>query len=95
MAVGYPLRLALRVALSLAQIGEFSFIVGNLALHNKLLPDEAMHVLVAASIFTISFAPLLQFLVDPITRFVQSLAMAASTNHHATTIFVGTGSLVG
>lgn len=67
LAIGYPLRLALRVALSLAQIGEFSFIVGNLALQQKLLPDEAMHVLVAASIFTISLSPLLQFLVDPVT----------------------------
>ncbi len=50
LAIGYPLRLALRVALSLAQIGEFSFIVGNLAMHEHLMSPEAMHVLVAASI---------------------------------------------
>lgn len=68
LAGGYPLRLALRVALSLAQIGEFTFVVGNLALHQQLIPSEAMHVLVAASILTISIAPLLQLVVDPITR---------------------------
>ncbi len=68
LAIGYPLRLALRVALSLAQIGEFSFIVGNLAMHEHLMSPEAMHVLVAASIFTISLAPMLQYTVEPVTR---------------------------
>lgn len=70
LLIGYPLRLALRVALSLAQIGEFSFIVGNLAVHQQLVTAEAMHVLVAASIITISVAPLLQYLVDPLTQLV-------------------------
>ncbi len=40
LAAGYPLRLALRVSLCLAQIGEFSFIVGNLAMQQQLLPQE-------------------------------------------------------
>ncbi|MCC6510349.1 MAG: cation:proton antiporter [Pirellulaceae bacterium] len=68
IVLGYPLKLALRVAFSLAQIGEFSFIVANLARDLELLPIEAMHVLVAASIISISLSPLWQYLVEPITK---------------------------
>ncbi len=68
LLLGYPLRAALRVALCLGQIGEFSFIVANMALQQQLLPPEAMHVLVACSIFSISITPLTQYLVDPIAK---------------------------
>jgi CPA2 family monovalent cation:H+ antiporter-2 len=54
------------VALSLGQIGEFSFILASLAQGLGLLPAAAMHVLVAASIFSISVSPLLQYIVEPI-----------------------------
>lgn len=59
LVLGRGARIGLRVAASLAQIGEFSFIVASLGGHLKLLPEEATHSLVAASIATIALNPLL------------------------------------
>ncbi len=47
--LGYSVRTALTVALGLAQIGEFSFILSDLAGRHGLLPDEGRHVLVASA----------------------------------------------
>ncbi len=58
-ALGKPLRTGLTVALGLAQIGEFSFILAQVAGEHKLLPDEGRHVLVAAAIFSITLNPIL------------------------------------
>jgi CPA2 family monovalent cation:H+ antiporter-2 len=57
--LGYPLRTGLTVALGLAQIGEFSFILGQVAFKNNLLGDNAIHTLVAAAIVSITINPLL------------------------------------
>ena len=65
LALGYPLELSLRVAFSLAQIGEFSFIISSLAQEIQLIPAEVMQVLVAVSIASISISPILQQFVDP------------------------------
>jgi CPA2 family monovalent cation:H+ antiporter-2 len=66
MVLGYPLRTAMTVAIALAQIGEFSFIVGNLALKLDLLPQAGMNVLVASAIVSITLNPFLFRLIDPI-----------------------------
>jgi K+:H+ antiporter len=55
----YPLTSALVVGVSLAQIGEFSFILVALGLSLELLPAEAQSLVVAAAILTISLNPLL------------------------------------
>lgn len=49
---------SLTVALSLAQIGEFSFILAQEALKLKLLPDEGYDLLVAVALISISLNPL-------------------------------------
>ena len=54
---GHPLRTALVVAGGLAQIGEFSFILGDTATSLGLLPGGGSHVLVAAAIVSISLNP--------------------------------------
>lgn len=59
MILGYSLKIALTVAIALAQIGEFSFILAEEALHLKLIPDEGFDILVAAALLTISLNPLL------------------------------------
>jgi len=64
MLLGYPLRTALAVAVALAQIGEFSFILAALGRKLEVLPPEANHALVAASIVSIGLNPLLYRLVD-------------------------------
>lgn len=55
----YPFKTALTVAIGLAQIGEFSFILSEQALNLKILPDAAYDLIVAAAIVTISINPLL------------------------------------
>lgn len=57
--LGYSIKVALTVAIALAQIGEFSFILAEEALHLKLIPDEGFDILVAAALLTISLNPLL------------------------------------
>lgn len=59
LILGYGARIGLRVAVALAQIGEFSFIVATLGDQLKLLPDGATDSLVAASILSITLNPLL------------------------------------
>jgi CPA2 family monovalent cation:H+ antiporter-2 len=57
--LGYPARTALTVAIGLAQIGEFSFILAQVATSHKLIPPEAMQVLVASAMISITINPLL------------------------------------
>lgn len=57
--LGYSARTALTVALGLAQIGEFSFILSDLARVNGLMPDSGHNVLVASAIISITLNPLL------------------------------------
>lgn len=55
----YPLKVALTVALALAQIGEFSFILGEEAIKFHLLPDEGYDIIVACALISISLNPLI------------------------------------
>jgi len=71
LAMGQPLRTALRVGLSLSQIGEFSFIVANLGRQQGLLSDGAIHVLVTVSIVSIALAPVMQWLASPIATWIR------------------------
>lgn len=66
LALGYPVRVALAVAVALGQIGEFSFILAALGATLKVLPDGATNALVAAAIVSISVNPLLYRAVGPI-----------------------------
>jgi len=59
LVLGHPLRVALGVAVALAQIGEFSFIVAGLGRQLELLPEAATQALVAASMISISLNPIL------------------------------------
>ncbi|MFY8222017.1 MAG: cation:proton antiporter [Pirellulales bacterium] len=59
VVLGYPLRVALPVAMSLAQIGEFSFMLAAVARELGAMPDRAVDALVAAAIASITLNPLL------------------------------------
>ncbi len=65
LALRYPAKTAVSVALALAQIGEFSFILVALGRRLHVLPDRATQALVAAAIISITLNPLLFRLVDP------------------------------
>ena len=58
------------MAVALAQIGEFSFILATLGKELGLLTDAATNTLVAAAIVSITLNPLLYRLVDPVEAWV-------------------------
>jgi CPA2 family monovalent cation:H+ antiporter-2 len=64
----HSLKVSLSVAVALAQIGEFSFIVATLGNSVGVLPAAATQVLVAAAITSITINPLLYRSVDSIAR---------------------------
>ena len=68
LALRYPAKTAVSVALALAQIGEFSFILVALGRRLHVLPDRATQALVAAAIISITLNPLLFRLVDPLSQ---------------------------
>lgn len=55
--LGYSAHTALTVALGLAQVGEFSFILAQLALDLKLIPQEIYSVLVVCAMVSITLNP--------------------------------------
>ncbi|MCH5276794.1 MAG: cation:proton antiporter [Desulfovibrionaceae bacterium] len=57
--VGYSMRTAIITAFSLAQIGEFSFVLARSALGLGLLDTETYQIFLAASIVTMSLTPVL------------------------------------
>ena len=59
---------AVTVAVALAQIGEFSFILAGLGRRLGILPEAATQALVAASILSITLNPLLFRLVPAVVR---------------------------
>ena len=62
----YPIGVALAVAVALAQIGEFSFMLATVGRDLKVLDPGGTNALVAAAIISISVNPLLYRAVDPI-----------------------------
>src|SRR5262249_45064526 len=71
LALGYPLRVALAVAVALAQIGEFSFILATVGKGLDVLPGAANNALVAVAIVSISINPLLYRLAGPLERLLR------------------------
>jgi len=69
--LGHSVRTALIVAVGLAQIGEFSFILSDLALRNDLMPKQGHDVIVAAAILSITLNPLLFRLVKPTEKWLK------------------------
>ena len=63
---------SLLVAVALAQIGEFSFILSTIGRELGLLTIEATNVVVAASIISIIANPVLYSTIEPIARWVSS-----------------------
>ncbi|UST55146.1 Kef family K(+) transporter [Comamonadaceae bacterium OTU4NAUVB1] len=77
LAFRYPLRTALTVSASLAQIGEFSFILIALGMSLGLLPDEAQSLVLAGALISIATNPLWFSLIAPLQAWLhQSFAFA-------------------
>ncbi len=66
----YPLNTALTVSASLAQIGEFSFILAALGVSLQLLPPEGQSLIVAGALISIALNPLTFSLTEPVERWI-------------------------
>lgn len=70
LAFRYPLNTALIVSASLAQIGEFSFILAGLGLSLGLLPAEGMSLVLAGALISIALNPVLFATEEPLRRWI-------------------------
>lgn len=71
-AFRYPAGTAFTVAVGLAQIGEFSFILAGLGVSLKLLPAQARDLVLAGAILSILFNPLLFFVFEKLRLYIDS-----------------------
>ena len=78
LAFRYPLNTALIVAASLAQIGEFSFILAGLGMSLGLLPIEGMSLILAAALISIALNPLLFSAIQPFKKWLVGVSKLAS-----------------
>jgi CPA2 family monovalent cation:H+ antiporter-2 len=69
--LGHSVRTGLVVAMGLAQVGEFSFILGDLARHHGLLPPAGSSLLVACALVSISVNPFLFCALDPLEEWLR------------------------
>jgi CPA2 family monovalent cation:H+ antiporter-2 len=70
LAMGYPLSTALVASASLAQIGEFSFILGGLGIAHGLFSQEGLNLILAGSLVSISLNPLAFTCADRLTTWL-------------------------
>jgi CPA2 family monovalent cation:H+ antiporter-2 len=73
----YPLNTALTVSASLAQIGEFSFILAGLGVTLGLLPAEGQSLILAGAIISIALNPLLFRAVEPAQAWIRARSKLA------------------
>jgi len=74
---GYPTSTALTVSASLAQIGEFSFILANLGVALALLPEQGRDLILAGAIISILLNPFLFAVLDRVLVRREARAAAA------------------
>ncbi|CDG76855.1 cation:proton antiporter [Acinetobacter nosocomialis] len=67
----YPINTALTVGASLAQIGEFSFILATLGVSLGLLTLEAQNLILAGALFSITLNSFVFSAVEPVQRWIR------------------------
>ena len=84
LVLRYPAKTALMVSASLAQIGEFSFILAALGLSLKLMPVEGQSLILAGAIISIALNPVVFRLTKPLERWLsKNPALAAKFDRPA------------
>jgi monovalent cation:H+ antiporter-2, CPA2 family len=68
----YPVPTALTISASLAQIGEFSFILASLGVMLGLLPAEGRDLILAGALLSITLNPFVFATITPVTRWVRA-----------------------
>lgn len=79
LAFRYPLNTALTVSASLAQIGEFSFILAALGVSLGLLPIEGQNLILAGALISITLNPLVFQMIEPAQAWIRSRSQLART----------------
>ncbi|NTV11565.1 MAG: Kef family K(+) transporter [Zoogloea sp.] len=79
LALRYPLNTALMVAASLAQIGEFSFILAGLGMSLNLLPKEGQSLVLAGALISIALNPFVFTFIAPVRTWVLKRSALART----------------
>ncbi len=77
LAFRYPLNTALTVSASLAQIGEFSFILAALGVALDVLPKEAQSLILAGAIISIAINPLVFQTIEPAQAWIRKRSKLA------------------
>ncbi len=72
LAFGYPASTALTVSASLAQIGEFSFILAGLGVSLGLLPAEGRDLILAGALLSITLNPLVFASTDRLAAWLRT-----------------------
>jgi len=75
----YPLNTALTVSASLAQIGEFSFILAGLGISLGLIPAEGQSLILAGAIISIAVNPLVFRAVEPAQNWIRERSKLAQS----------------
>jgi K+:H+ antiporter len=70
LAFGYPVATALTVSASLAQIGEFSFILAGLGIELGVLPPDGRDLILAGALVSITLNPILFATIDPLAAWL-------------------------
>jgi CPA2 family monovalent cation:H+ antiporter-2 len=70
LALGYPARTALTISASLAQIGEFSFILAGLGVALGLLPHDGRNLVLAGALLSIALNPFVFATVVPVNNWL-------------------------
>jgi len=90
MALGLPMRIALIAGLSLAQIGEFSFVLSQAGLQHGLLSPQNYQMFLAASIATMGLTPLCMKIaapvagyldIDPVVKYINRCRFVLCSQH--------------
>ena len=77
LAFRYPLNTALTVGASLAQIGEFSFILAGLGVALGLLPTEGQSLILAGALISIALNSLVFAAIEPAQRWIRARSALA------------------
>ncbi len=77
LAFRYPLNTALTVSASLAQIGEFSFILAGLGVMLQVLPVEGQDLILAGALISIALNPLVFQAVEPLQAWIRARSKLA------------------
>ncbi|ESK38250.1 hypothetical protein P256_01781 [Acinetobacter nectaris CIP 110549] len=73
----YPLNTALTVGASLAQIGEFSFILAALGISLGLLTTEAQNLILAGALFSITLNSFMFYAIEPVQKWIRARSSLA------------------